>query len=115
MREHSGSDFDESRRVTDREDAPKVVKWRGYELVRGPIVSHGECYGFENRVSLLPPEPCPFYGVTISCEGNRAHISLELDMESGSFEGEGKNEIEALDNAAASFEKFMGAMSELIQ
>ena len=102
----------ESRRKTDRADAPRIVEWRSHRLVRAPVLSYGTCYGFHNVVTYYGPDP--FWTTEISCDGKKGEITLQVEEGQAVFSGEGENEQEALDRAALRVGLFKLGLQDII-
>lgn len=105
------TEFDESRRIYDRYDAPQVVVWRGLELKRDGIMIWGTCYGFCNKVAY---DDDLFHG-ELCCDGGRAWIEFEIDCETATLAAEGADEQAALDALAVKFAAWAHSFAALLE
>lgn len=109
------SEFDESRRIVDSPDAPRVVEWRGHRLERRPHMWLGSCYGFHNTVWYSIPDGT----FKISCKAHKdefvAALSVETyDVAGFFFEGKGFTESAALDAVSDELNSWCGQLLALL-
>lgn len=105
------TEFDESRRINDRSDAPQVVVWRGIELKRDGIMDWGTCRGFCNKAAFDDE----MFRCELCCDGGRAWMSLEIELEASTLSAEGADEQAALDALAEKFAAWAKSFAVLLE